>query len=163
MPPIHLPTTLVKDVTLDELDAETLATVRAEDMTALRAEWFPRMAASIEDGPEIHIDAKPAGSCGAALREWAKRMTAQTGRDQVTVWRTPVPWLAALAVVLYGEAPAWPQEDGTWRRIWPEAWTPAAVERALRWESGVDIPGAVTGRAVVMPGSRLSVVAATLS
>lgn len=161
MPPIQLPTTTVRDVKFDELDPETIAKVRPEDITALRAEWFPRAAAAIEDGVQIKVDGGPSLSCGAALREWAARMAARHG-ETVTVWRTPVPWLAAYAVAIYGEAPAKPV-DGQWQRVWPEEWRPFDVERALAWESGVKIPLAVTGRAIVSPGSRLAVVKATLT
>lgn len=162
MPLIRLPSVQTRDVTLDELDPETIATIRPEDLAALRAEWLPRMAETIEPGVAITVDGGAPVSCGAALRAWADRMAAAHG-PTIIVWRTPLPWLAALAVVLYGEAPAWPQTDGTWQRKWPGEWTPAAVDRALRWEAGTDIPAAVSGRAVVMPGSRLSVVKADLT
>jgi hypothetical protein len=159
MPPIHLPTTTVRDVTFDELDPETIAKVSPEDVAVLRAEWFPRVAGEMGDGPPIQIDGKPAGSCGAALREWAKRMTAKQG-SAIPVWRTPLPWLAALAVVIYGEAPM-NVVDGKWVRVWPEEWSPSDVVRALAWESVAKVPAAVTGRGVITPGT--ASVTATLS
>lgn len=162
MPKIQLPTTVTKEVTLDELDPATIALVRPDDLAVLRAEWFPREANAMGDGPEIRIGDKPAGTCGAALRDWAKRMAAKAGQDRVTVWQTPLPFLAALAVVIYGEAPRRPQPDGTWQRVWPEAWSSSDVVRALAWEAG-KVPGAVSGRAIVMPSSRLAVTTATLS
>lgn len=161
MPTITLPATTSANVTFEELDGDTIAKVSPEDLAALRAEWFPRVAGEMGDGPEILIDGKKAGTCGAALRDWAKRMAAKSGSETVMTWLTPLPWLAALAVVIYGEAPA-NIVGGAWQRVWPEEWQLSDVGRALAWESG-NVPGAVSGGAIIVPGSRLSLVRAELT
>jgi len=138
---------------LDDLTPDEAARVSPEDVTTLRSEWFPRAAATIDDGAAIVINGAEPVSCGAALRQWIARMAAHVGGDIVTVWRTPTDHLSALAVVRYGEDP----------RRWPGEWTAEDVVRAIRWERGEDVPGAVTGRAVIAAGTRLSITRAALT
>lgn len=163
MPKIQLPSTTTRDARFEDLEPEVLLQVRPEDLALLRADLYPRFVATIEDGPEIKIGGKSVGTCGAALRDWAKRMAAKAGGDHVTVWKTPTDHLSALAVVIYGEAPIRPKPEGGWDRVWPESWTASDVERALAWESGANIPGAVSGRAVIAPLTRVTIEKATLT
>lgn len=149
-------------VRLDALEPDEVNRLAPEDLTVLRAEYLPRMADEmIDDGVDIQIDGAPAVSCKAALLAWAERMTAKHQSATVVVWRTPLPWVAALAVVRYGEAPVRP-EGGEWVRVWPGEWRPVDVARALAWEDGSDVPPAVTGRAIV-GASGMSIVRAHLT
>ncbi len=152
-------------IRLDDLSPDEAARIPLEDVVQLRRELFTRVAATLDDGPAVTIGADGAAqSCGAHLRAWAARMTQQHQRDGLQVHQVPdLPWLAALLVVVWGEAPMAPAPGGTWRRIWPAEWTPALVERALAWEDGRNIPAAVTGRNVITGGPRPLVLVADLT
>ncbi len=62
----------------------------------------------------------------AEIRAWAAQMAILFGRQTVKVWRTHVPWVAALYVVRYGEA-----ED-----FWPAQLGSDDLRKAHRWLRG---------------------------
>ena len=72
----------------------------------------------------------------AGVREWAAQMTIAHGAE-VQVWRTRLPWLAALYVVRYGEA----------EHFWPHLLTADDLRRARQWSAG-ELPNGVSYLAV---------------
>jgi hypothetical protein len=143
-----------KGVKLDELTPDEVAAVPLAEVIKLRREWFPRAAEQIGDGPTVRLSNGRTLSAGAAIREWATRM--EVHGAEVQPWQVSLPWIAALAVVRYGEAP-FNFEDGKKVAVWPKNWTEEDVNRAMAWESGEDIPAAVAGARIIRGrGRRLS-------
>lgn len=151
-------------IRLDDITPDEALRIPLEDVVLLRRELFARYIATVDDGPDVRVGDGPVQSCGAYLREWAARMTALAGTPHVKVHQVPdLPWLTALMVVLWGEAPIADNGAGGWRRVWPQEWTPDFVARALVWESGEKVPDAVTGRGAIAGAPRPRIVSADLT
>lgn len=140
----------IRNLRLEDLAPDEAARIHYEDLVVMRRALFARCIAEVGDGPAVSVDDAPPQSCGAHVRDWAARMTVKhAGVTGCKVHRNPfLPWLEALMVVVWGEAPFVPK-DGQWEWQWPREWTPELVARALAWEDGSNIPGAVNGRAII--------------
>lgn len=151
-------------IRLEDLSPDEAARIPLVDLILLRRELFASCIATVDDGPVVRIDEGPAQTCGAHLREWAARMTTLAGTPVVTVHQTPgLPWLTALMVVVWGEAPIADNGAGGWARVWPGEWSPDLVARAIAWEDGSNIPAAVAGRTTIAGAPRKLVVRADLT
>ena len=151
-------------VRLEDLSPADAARIHLVDLLALRTTLYERCMARIDDGPDVQINGGPAQSCGAHIRDWAAAMEATHGSPTVRVHQHPgLPWATALMVVVWGEAPINDDGKGGWAQVWPGEWTPQLVGRALTWQDGTDIPGAVTGRLIMAPSRTIAIASATLS
>lgn len=151
-------------VRLEDLSPAEATRISLEDVIALRTGLFERAIATVDDGPEVRINGAPSQSCGAHIRDWAAAMAEREGTETVPVHRHPgLPWATALMVVVWGEAPINDNGQGGWARVWPQEWTPALVGRALTWQDGSDVPGAVTGRLIMVPQRKVALASATLT
>lgn len=152
-------------IRLEDLSPAEAGRIALEDVVLLRRELFARCIATVDDGPIVRVgDAGEAQSCRAHLEAWAARMTAQHGAPHIQVHQVPdLPWLTALMVVMWGEAPITDNGAGGWRRVWPNEWSAAFIARALAWESGQNIPQAVQPGAAIVGAPRPRIVRADLT
>lgn len=67
------------------------------------------------------------------LRAWEKAMATQYDSETCVIWANRVPWIAALLIVIYGEA----------EYFWPTALGASEIKRAEDWMIGKRPPNGV--------------------